>query len=261
MNAPAGKTGMDWRFLVLGLVSLVAIAGAFSLPPVPQDPAYHDFADQRRLLGVNNFWDVVSNLPFLFVGAWALVSRDRLDHRIAPGAQLYALGLILIGFGSAWYHLAPTNESLFWDRLPMTLSFAAFFCFALQMVSDRPLVGRLLWPLVLTGAASVLFWSYTESQGTGDLRFYALVQFLPGLLIVLMLLMYPRRFQNRRLIFIALLWYLAAKLLEWQDALVFDMLPLSGHSLKHVAAAAGSYYGVRAMLLYRHAVSSAPAGD
>ena len=42
-----------------------------------------------------------------------------------PYGVLFA-GILLTAFGSSWYHLAPSNDSLMWDRLPMSIIFAAF---------------------------------------------------------------------------------------------------------------------------------------
>src|SRR3984957_8411077 len=53
-------------------VSLVAL-----LLPLPRDQGYHDFADQRILLGVPNFWNVVSNIPFIVIGALGLRQSRR----------------------------------------------------------------------------------------------------------------------------------------------------------------------------------------
>ena len=35
------------------------------------------------------------------------------------------LGIALTGFGSSYYHWDPNDRTLFWDRLPMALSFMA----------------------------------------------------------------------------------------------------------------------------------------
>jgi hypothetical protein len=51
---------------------VVSLVGLLLLPPIPQDQSYHQFADQRILLGMPNFWNVVSNLPFIAVGAAGL---------------------------------------------------------------------------------------------------------------------------------------------------------------------------------------------
>ena len=54
-----------YRKLAVGIVAVLAIAVAFLLDPIAQDPAYHEFADERALFGVPNFWNVVTTLPFL----------------------------------------------------------------------------------------------------------------------------------------------------------------------------------------------------
>ena len=69
--------------MVLMLGSLITM---MSLEPIPQDPAYHDFADQRTFLGVPNVLDVISNLPFLLVGVlglWYCIRADLGAGRLA----------------------------------------------------------------------------------------------------------------------------------------------------------------------------------
>ncbi len=95
---------------------IVSLAALLPLPPLLQDQNYHQFADQRELFGIPNFWNVVSNLPFIVVGVAGLL-RFRRD---ATTFVLFT-GLFLTGFGSSYYHLNPNDSTLFWDRLPMTL--------------------------------------------------------------------------------------------------------------------------------------------
>ena len=57
--------------ILIGLM-VISLAGLLLLPPISQDQSYHQFADQRTLLGVPNFWNVVSNLPFIAIGAAGL---------------------------------------------------------------------------------------------------------------------------------------------------------------------------------------------
>ena len=100
----------------------------------------------------------------------------------------------------------------------------------------------LLLPLLVAGIASVCYWHYTEARGMGDLRPYALVQFLPMLLIPLILLMFKPAFTSGWGYWLLMLGYVLAKILEHFDAGVYAVLSfLSGHSLKHVAAALGVY--------------------
>jgi hypothetical protein len=221
--------------LALALAMTLAVAAQ---PPIHQPLAYHHFADARTLLGVPNFWNVLSNLPFVLVGlaglAWTVRHLHAIERHLRPAWLLLFAGVALVGLGSGWYHLDPDNSSLVWDRLPMTLAFMAFFAIILGEHVELRLAKLLLWPLLFVGVASVLYW-----RATDDLRPYALVQFLPVLLIPLLVLLYPRRGSGP--VWAALGCYVLAKGLEQFDPQVYAALghAISGHSLKHVAAAAG----------------------
>jgi len=211
--------------------------------PVPQDPAYHSFADTRSLFGIANFYNVVSNLPFLVVGAWGVLHVFRHADTIRmPGLELALIvffsGVFLTAFGSSWYHLAPTNDILVWDRLPMSIGFAGLFAFILgDFVSPRLGRGALV-PVLLAGVLTVEYWAYSESRGAGDLRPYAIVQFLPMLLIPVLLLLYRPIAIAAKYYWLMLLFYVLAKFAEHFDTIIFaTSAAISGHSLKHVLAA------------------------
>jgi hypothetical protein len=244
--AVPGKGALP-RLLVLFGVTAVAAAVIFRLDPIPQDPAYHRFADSRPFLGIPNFLDVASNLPFLAVG---LVGLARLRRAVRPGEVgawlCLFLGMALTAFGSAWYHLAPSNATLVWDRLPMTLGFMGFFAGIVGERISQKAYRLLLWPLVGIGVASVLFWYAGEVQGRGDLRLYVLVQFFPLLLIPLIMALYRPRYTHGSAVFLALGFYTAAKVFEHFDHQIFAASGfVSGHTLKHLAAAAGCWVLVR----------------
>ena len=227
--------------ILLGLIFLLLVAVLF-VDPIAQDPAYHQFVDQRSFWGIPNTWNVLSNLPFILVGLFGLISLRRIDlSAMAPIypriARIFFIGLALTGLGSGYYHLSPDNETLVWDRLPMTIAFMGFFCFVLAMHIGEGLGRRLLWPLIAVGASSVAYWAYSESIGAGDLRFYAIIQFLPMLLIPTLMLMFPTPSYRARYIWWVIIFYAAAKLSEHFDAGIYDLLGLSGHSLKHIIAA------------------------
>ena len=57
--------------LLLALL-LGTVIWMISMGRIPQNPAYHQFADQRTLLGVPHFWNVVSNFIFVLVGVMGL---------------------------------------------------------------------------------------------------------------------------------------------------------------------------------------------
>jgi hypothetical protein len=228
---------------LLLVVAIAAVIAAFLADPIAQDPAYHEFSDRRAWLGIENFWNVVSNLPFALVGAmglWSLRQNGRATTLadLRPAYLLFFAGVFLTAFGSAWYHLEPGNESLLWDRLPMTLAFMAFFTIVVGEYVSVPAAMRLFVPLTLAGAGSVFYWSFTEARGVGDLRPYGLVQFLPIILTPLILILYRSAFDR-----IAFLWgmialYVIAKGLEYYDYQVYELGPLlSGHSMKHLVAA------------------------
>ncbi len=239
--------------LINGFVVFVVVAGSF-FPPVPQDPQFHDFADKREILGIPNFWNVVTNFSFVLVG---LLGIHRLVHGTLRGAldelrlaYLYIfLGMLLVGIGSSYYHLDPSNRTLLWDRMPLTMPFMAFVSVLVGEHIGVTVGRRLLWPLLVVGVASVVYWHWTEAAGHGDLRPYAIVQFLPMVLIPIVLLLFPSRLSDTGYIWAVLGAYALAKLLEVADGIVFDALggAISGHSLKHLIAALGGYVFLMAL--------------
>lgn len=237
-----------YKNLLLVLAAAGAIGGVFLLEPIPQDPAYHGFADRREYFGVPNFWNVVSNLPFLVAGALGFLVAGRLASAgIAAQYRVYCAGVALVAFGSGWYHLAPSNATLVWDRLPMTVAFMALFA---AVLADRIswFFGRaVLWPLVATGIASIAWWARTELAGQGDLRAYALVQFLPMLLVPLILLMWRDGSLSAKWLWLGFGAYALAKLAEHFDAGILALTGfVGGHCLKHLLAALAAWWIVRA---------------
>ena len=232
--------------ILLGLGALAVVAMTM-VPRIAQDPSYHRFADTRAFAGIPNFWNVVSNASFVVVGTIGLVWLERHGRPRAAGpvtaawetlaiAALFG-GTLLTGLGSAYYHLAPDNGRLVWDRLPMTLTFMSLFALVIGDRIDQR-AGRLaLLPLLLVGIASVLSWHVSEMTGRGDLRLYAIVQFFPLLAVPLMLLLFPARFAGSAWLWVAVVLYAVAKVPELADAWVFSRAGVSGHTVKHVLAA------------------------
>lgn len=247
--------------VLLGLVA-VGLLGLLLLDPIPQDPAYHAFADRRPLLGIPNFADVVSNAGFLLVGVLgiAAVAGERRHDLFAQPADarpylVFFLGVALVGIGSAYYHWEPSTGRLLWDRLPMAVAFMAL-CAAIvaDRVDRRAGNGWLLVLLVGLGAASVAHWGWTEAQGRGDLRLYAFVQLFPVLLLPVLCRLFPdHRYLSGRVIAWVILWYGLAKALEQLDHAIFAATAraVSGHTLKHLAAAVAVAVVLRALVVPR----------
>jgi len=232
-------------------------------PRIPQPRSYHDFAGQRGWLGIPDFGDVASNLPFAVAGAWGLILLLRkskqecfIDPRERWGYILVFLGLLLTAFGSSYYHLAPNNARLVWDRLPMTFAFMGLVS---AMISERlsvPAGFYLLPELLLIGAGSVAWWWHTETAGVSDLRFYAAVQ-VYAVLILPILLLLPPRYTRSSDFAVVFGFYVLAKIFETEDRQIFslDQHTISGHTLKHLAAGAAGFWILR-MLQKRQPIQS-----
>ena len=225
---------------ILLAVSVCAVLAALAMPRIAQDPGYHAFADRRVFFGVPGFLDVATNAAFLLAGAFGF---SRLPHMrpLRPAYPVLCAGVILVAFGSAWYHLAPSDARLVWDRAPMTVALMALFALVIgDGVSERAGT-RMLWPLVIAGLASVAWWHLSEQRGHGDLRPYALVQFLPMALIPLILILFGVTRLRTPLLWAALCAYLLAKLAEHFDTEILVLTGfISGHSAKHLLSAAAA---------------------
>ena len=234
MTPPPGRR---WRVGSLLAVAAVAGAAAIVAPPIHQDLAYHRFADHRTILTVPHGLNVLSNIAFLLAGAWTLARllAARLPAWERLATLIFGVGLLLTGLGSAWYHAAPGNAALVWDRLPLSALFPTVFA---VVIGDRvsETAGRaLLVPLAIGAVASVLWW-----QRTDDLRAYALAQFLPLVLIPLMLALFPGRRPAAPLVG-GILLYAVGKVTELADREIFALGGIvSGHTLKHLLAAAAA---------------------
>ena len=155
---------------------------------------------------------------------------------------LFFMGILLVSVGSSYYHLHPTNYTLLWDRLPMTIAFMALFSIVISEFISIQKGKVLLVPLILVGIVSVIYWHFSEYFGIGDIRFYALVQFYPMLAIPIILLFFNSKFTTTKAYWLLLLSYVIAKLCEHFDLEIYNTLHfISGHSLKHISAAIGLY--------------------
>ena len=228
-----------WRYGVLTAAILGSLIWALSLNPIPQDIEYHSFADSRIFAGIPNFFDVMSNLPFLIVGLFGV----QFCHRSKLGAVGRAwlvlfVGVAFVSAGSAYYHWNPTNQSLVWDRIPMTMAFMGLFVSLLGEYLGYRLAAILLVPAVLLGIATVLYWALFD-----DLRLYYWVQLAPLLTIPAAMMLFRSRYTHDWLLLVALGCYALAKVAEVYDQAIFRATSevVSGHTLKHLLAAAGCY--------------------
>jgi hypothetical protein len=226
-----------WKIGVILGLAFFAVLGVYLWPPIAQPQEYHDFIDQRSFLGIPNFMDVVSNLPFLFIGLWGLYvinSYKKQENLKAIFFTLF-LGFIILTFGSGYFHWDPNNFTLAFDRIAMAVIFMAFFALIIYDHIDKN-AGKFLLPwLVLVGIISVLWWYISEVKGQGDLRLYILVQYFPVLAIPLIMVLFKNPYGYKMEVVYIYLFFIIAKVAEETDEEIFNLTGfISGHTLKHL---------------------------
>ena len=226
-------------YTVLISTAIAAVIGIFLfVDPILQSEEYHNFSDARTYFSIPNFWNVISNIPFLIVGVFGLIHWKYIKGANGMHIVMFA-GIVIMSGGSAYYHWAPDNDTLVWDRLPMTIVFMSLFSIVItEFISPR--AGKLLFiPLILIGLLSIAYWVYSSS---GDLRPYVLVQFYPMIAIPIIIIFFKSGYTLESAYWMLLILYVIAKIFEYFDAEIYHLLvQMSGHSLKHIAAAIGLY--------------------
>lgn len=239
-----------WIALLLPACAIALVLAL--LPPFPQPQEYHRFADARSFFGVPHFLDVASNLAFLAVavsGLFTLRSASFADGRERRFWGLFFLALTATSFGSAWYHLAPDDVRLLWDRLPINVCFAALLSAVIaERIGMR--AGLVLLPLLLaTGAGMTGYWLWSETRGIGNVLSYFGFQ-LYALLAILLLMRFPPRYTHGEYLYRVMLLYGAALAAELLDRHIYALGGVvSGHTLKHLIAALAAYQVVRMLRL------------
>lgn len=253
------------RVFLLALLTVTCLIAALLLPAMAQPLSYHAFADCRSWWSLPNTLNVLSNLPFLVFGLLGLefLLRRRPQWHEPDEALPYLvffLGAALTCVGSMYYHWQPDNPRLVWDRLPMTLAFSGLIAAVLGERIAPHWGRRALWPLLVAGAGSVLFWYATERIGRGNVIPYGMFQFWAILVVLLLLLLFPaRRYSHGQTLFWPILWYGLAKVAETFDLGIYRATGalVSGHTVKHLLAA----MAVWALLRMLQARSRLPLAD
>ena len=224
---------------------------------IEQHQDYHHLADSRAFLAIDNAADTLSGLAFLIVGVLGLAFlwRERAGGRsrsfVVPEemrAYWILFGAVaLTAFGSAYYHLAPDDARLVWDRLPMSFAFTALLAATVAERIRLTLGLRLLVPLLVFGGGSVVYWRWT-----GNLLPYAVAQYGSIVAIFAIVILFRSRYSRGNDIFAVLAIYAAAKAAEAFDAQIFAFgQVVSGHTLKHLLAATAVWWLLRMLQLRR----------
>ncbi len=240
MTRPPAPPNANMQML-RAVVALFAIGLVLHwLYPLQQSEAYHSFADTRPWLGLPNAADVLSNVPIFLAGvailAWMRHQPDR-GGRLGPGLLVTGAGLALTGIGSAYFHYAPSDATLVWDRLPLAVVFAGVLLTAWTCAQAVAPPTRFQVALgVLASLGSVVFWVYL-----GSLWPYGILQF--GGLAALLYLALGRRLEGGGGWWCVIVFYTLAKAFEHFDHEIWALTGqvVSGHTLKHLMSAAAGF--------------------
>lgn len=240
-------------------LALILTLGAYALPKIPQPQSYHHFADQAARWGIPHASNVLSNLAFLLVGLYGVFKRPRYTHGrdVLLGLVTFWVGIFLIALGSSYYHWAPSNETLLWDRLPMSM---AFMGVSFSLIVAQGKVRLYIIPYLIMEALGV--GSTLYAHFAGDLSFYAMCQAFPLLLAVISAIrLWPMSGTKD------LLWgffaYGLAKVSEYYDLELYELSGalVSGHTVKHILAALGAFFVLRFFLLLKPAEALEVSGS
>ena len=233
------------QLLIFGILSVCVVVISIIIPPIPQSIEYHQFIDKRVYFGVPNFFNVFSNIVLLISGLAGLIflltPRELLIHKTFielserwPYFILF-LSIIMASLASTYYHLAPDNTRLVWDRIPIAIGMMTLLSIVLiERVSKN--IGFVLLPfLILSGIGSVMYWYWSEQNGQGNLNFYIVVQFYSILAIVILGKYFSSRYTKGSDIYVVIILYIFAKFAEIADYEIYNFGQIiSGHSVKHL---------------------------
>lgn len=242
------RTERGDRIWLLILIAIILAALAFYFSPIRQSRNFYDYADQRVWLGIPNFCNVISNLPFLLVGILGLKRLTSfptlaLEPKISKIYFIFFSGLIAAFLCSSYYHLAPNAFTLMLDRIPITVTFIALYSIVLSEYVSIRLGQHLFYPAAVYGILSVIYWYTSDTiSGRGDLSAYVLVQLIPVIHLPIIIWLFKPRFSHGGYYLYALLAYVLAKWAESNDEQLYSVLGvISGHSIKHLLAGLSGY--------------------
>ena len=233
------------QYLIIGILSVGMVLIPIFMPPISQSVDYHQFADQRVYFGIPNFLNVVSNIFIFFPGLIGLILLIRSRELLLQVTFIRSLerwpyfilflSVIMASLASTYYHLAPDNARLVWDRFPIAIGIVTLLSTVLiERINAN--IGFISLPcLILFGVGSVIYWDWSEQFGLGNLNYYIVVQFYSILAIIVFSKYFSSRYTRGAGIYVVIILYALAKLAETLDHEIYSLgHVISGHSVKHL---------------------------
>jgi len=235
----------SYKYATLITIVIFIMAILILQPPIETPIRYTILADHRSWLAIPNAWNVLSNLPFMLVAIWALYKLFQPSHRTPiifndPKEKFFYLvffiGIFFVSLSSSYYHWAPNNLALMWDRVPIAIAMTAFLSAIIAERINLHFARFMIWPLLILAVFSVFYWYFTVEQGREDLRLYALVVVFFPIIIPFILWMFKAPYTQVKYLWFTLIAFLIARIFEAYDQAIYIFTAgiVSGHSLKHL---------------------------
>jgi len=224
-----------WIFIALALFGVIFV---LSCSPIYDPSDVNVYADQRSFLGAPNFFLVAPGILFLIfglMGLWKLwFKRSTFLRNIW---MIFFLASIGIGLGSGCYHLDPSDQRLFWDRLSVSTALMALLAGVITEKISLNRAKTIAPLLILAGIGSIFYWGWS-----GDVRFYWLIQYFSIIALPLLCLCFPMK--GDKYIYGVVIFYVLAKLVEMGDGQIFSLTHqmISGLTFKQLFGAVGVYF-------------------
>ncbi len=227
-----------WIFIALALFGLVFF---LSIAPIYDRPDANVYADQRMFFGIPNFFLALPGLIFIILGSlgfWKLWPQRKTFLRAVW--MIFFIASIGIGLGSGYYHLDPSDQRLFWDRLSISTAFMALLAGVISERISLNTAKKVAPFLILFGMGSIFYWGWS-----GDIRFYSLIQYFSIIALPLLCFCFPMK--DDKYIYGVVIFYVLAKLIEMVDGQIFSLTHqmISGLTLKQLCGAVGVYFVYR----------------
>lgn len=226
---------------VLISMLIATVVGLLAWGPVGLEGRERRLTDPRLVFGMLNGWTVALQLPLLLAtvaGAWGA----RGSGALARAWQLFFWLATFAVLCSAVDHLSPSTTGYVLSKVPTASACAVLsLLFLAERLGRAWVASPLLWAAAAAGPLGGAFCFAASALGDQpDMRLLVWCEYLPMLLVPLGVWSLRSRGLEGSDWLIGLLWFAAAKLLDWADLHVWQASGggIAGHALHHLPLAA-----------------------